>query len=259
MTAPFITLTTDFGEADSYVAAMKGVILSINPAARLMDLGHQLPPQDVVHAAFFLAGAVPYFPPGSLHVVVVDPGVGTDRALLYAELGAQRLLAPDNGVLTLLERSLGVRRLFRLAESRFWRADVSRTFHGRDILAPVAAHLSLGVRPEELGPALTELHRLKFPEPRADAASVRGEVVDIDRFGNLITNIPASLISERTSFLAEVCGRTARSVPAYADASPGELVVLVSSSGLLEVALNQGNGARELAAKRGAAVILPSQ
>jgi len=256
MTAPIITLTTDFGEADSYVAAMKGVILSINPAARLVDLSHQIPPQDVLHAALFLAGAVPCFPSGTLHLVVVDPGVGTERALVYAELGKQRLLAPDNGVLTLVERSLGVHRLFRLTESRYWGTNVSSTFHGRDILAPVAAHLSLGISPEALGPALTELHRLEFPEPRVAGTCICGEVIDIDRFGNLITNIPASLFAEGAGFLAEVCGRTARSVRTYGMASSGELVVVVSSSGLLEVAVTQGNAASELGATRGDAVLI---
>src|SRR5262249_14415902 len=147
-----MTLTTDFGEGSPYVAAMKGVLLSANPSLRLIDLGHAIPPQDVRHAAFFLAGCLPYFPPGTLHVIVVDPGVGTERALLHIEAGGHHLLAPDNGCWTLAATRLtaastrepGPLVVRHLTEPRFWRHPVSATFHGRDILAPVAAYLSLG-------------------------------------------------------------------------------------------------------------------
>src|SRR5258708_2611532 len=143
---PIITLTTDFGEDSPYVAAMKGGILGINSCARLLDLSHQIPPQDVRHASFFLAAAIPYFPSDVLHVIVVDPGVGTDRALLYVVVQGHRLLVPDNGCWTELERgAIGPPKVLRLAEQRYWRQEVSATFHGRDILAPVAGHLSLGL------------------------------------------------------------------------------------------------------------------
>src|SRR5436305_6475893 len=166
MPDPIITLTTDFGEDSPYVAAMKGVILGINPAVRLVDLSHQIPPQDVRHAAFFLASAIPCFPLGVIHVVVVDPGVGTDRALLYVDVAGHRLLLPDNGCWTLLARQAErPPSVLRLAESRFWRQVVSATFHGRDILAPVAGHLSLGVEPPSLGPVATSWVELAFPEP----------------------------------------------------------------------------------------------
>src|SRR5262245_6120601 len=152
-----ITLTTDFGLESPYVAEMKGVILGINPQARLVDLSHLIPPQDIRSAAFFLAAAIPCFPPDVIHVVVIDPGVGTARALVFVEVNGQRLLAPDNGCWTLLDcdpaRPPQVR---RLGNERFWRHPVSSTFHGRDILAPVAGHLSMGVKPEELGPATRE-------------------------------------------------------------------------------------------------------
>src|SRR5438067_9657108 len=165
MPAPLVTLTTDFGEDSPYVAAVKGVILSVNPDARLLDLGHQLPPQDIPHASFFLTAAIPYFPPGTLHVVVVDPGVGTERALLYVEVGGQRLLAPDNGCWTRLIAAGATPRVIRLAEPRYWRQPVSATFHGRDILAPVAGHLSLGLDPGLLGPAVTKWVRWDEPAP----------------------------------------------------------------------------------------------
>src|SRR5262249_606043 len=155
---PIITLTTDFGDGSPYVAAMKGVILGINPAARLIDLSHHIPPQDVRHAAYFLAESIPNFPPEAIHVLVVDPGVGTDRALLYVEGERHRLLAPDNGCWTAVPNT--PRRVIRLTERNYWRPEVSNTFHGRDILAPVAAHLSLGVDASLLGPAVTRWEQL---------------------------------------------------------------------------------------------------
>src|SRR5262245_20407745 len=150
--SPLITLTTDFGSASPYVAAMKGVVLSINPHTRLLDLTHAIRPQDLRHACYFLATAVPYFPAGTIHVCVVDPGVGSERAALYAEADGQRFVGPDNGIFTGVFRKLGRPACRRLANCRFWRPGVSATFHGRDIFAPVAAHLSLGVDPAELGP-----------------------------------------------------------------------------------------------------------
>src|SRR2546423_4693941 len=151
MPDPIITLTTDFGEDSPYVASMKGVILGINPAARLVDLSHQIPAQNLIHASFFLATAVPCFPTEVLHVIVVDPGVGTERALLYVEVEGHRLLAPDNGCWTLLARQASrPARVVKLAEPRYWRQPVSATFHGRDILAPVAGHPSLRLDPQSV-------------------------------------------------------------------------------------------------------------
>src|SRR5262249_13655783 len=193
MSHPLITLATDFGEASPYVAAMKGVILGLNPDARLLDLSHAIPPQDLRHAAFFLAGAVPYFPPGVIHVVVVDPGVGTDRALLHIDLGGHRLLAPANGCWTFLAERLGVAAVVpRLEEARYWRPEVSATFHGRDILAPAAAHLSLGVKPSELGPVMEKWVGLPWPAPTRTPDGWQGEVIFVDGFGNLISNIPGA-------------------------------------------------------------------
>jgi S-adenosylmethionine hydrolase len=254
MADPLITLTTDFGAADAYVAAMKGVILAINPAARLLDLSHEIPPQDTLHAAMILLGAVPYFPPGALHIVVVDPGVGTERALLYAECGAQRLLLPDNGVLSLLEKKLPVGRAIQLQDSRFWRPDVSRTFHGRDILAPVAGHLSLGLKPALLGPVASTWHRLTLPEPRIFHDRVEGEVMHVDRFGNLITTIRAGHVHQRRLGELEICGQRLPFVETYAAAGPGQAVALLSSEGFVEVAIRQGNAAARLGAGRGTAV-----
>jgi S-adenosylmethionine hydrolase len=256
MPDPIITLTTDFGAASPYVAAMKGVVLALNPAARLVDLTHQVPPQDVRHAGFFLAQAVPPFPRGVIHVVVVDPGVGTDRALLCAEVDGHRLLAPDNGCWTLLGGR--AERVIRLAERRFWRDTVSATFHGRDILAPTAAHLSLGVDPRELGPEVDEWVKLDVSVPRRGANSVQGEVIFIDDFGNLISNIPAEGLQRPDVLIVgkKTFRRRFRWVRSYAEAEPGTLVVLASSAGLLEVAVSQGNAARRLKVQVGTPVTI---
>jgi S-adenosylmethionine hydrolase len=256
MPDPLITLTTDFGTDSPYVAAVKGVILALNPAARVVDLSHEIPPQDVRHAAFFLASALPYFPASALHVVVVDPGVGGERSALYVEVAGQRLLAPDNGCWTLVAEGEAPARVIRLAEPRFWRQPVSATFHGRDIFAPVAAHLSLGVAPEELGPPVSGWVRLETPAPRSGMNSVSGEVVFIDHFGNLITNIPADRV--RTPDVLAVGEQTFnggfRWVRTYAEADAGALVALASSRGVLEVAVVRGSAARRLRATVGTPV-----
>ena len=257
MPDPLITLTTDFGEESPYVAAMKGVILGVNPAARPLDLTHQVPPQDVRYAAFFLAGAVPYFPAGTLHVVVVDPGVGSERAVLYVEAEGQRLLAPDNGCWTsLLKPGSPAPRVIRLTEPRYWRHPVSATFHGRDIFAPVAAHLSLGVDPADLGPGVTEWVCLpEPPPPRPGVNSLTGEVVFVDHFGNLITNIPAQDLQPPDRLVVGNQSRKAfRWVRTYAEANPGTLVALISSNGMLEVAVVQGSASRKLKARVGTPV-----
>jgi S-adenosylmethionine hydrolase len=257
MSDPIITLTTDFGDGSSYVAAMKGVVLSINPAARIVDLSHRIPPQDTRYAAYFLPTVIPYFPPASLHVVVVDPGVGTERALLYVEVEGQRLLVPDNGCWTELLRAEPRSPLvIRLAEKRFWRDRVSATFHGRDILAPAAAHLSLGLDPRNLGPTATEWARFQGPKATLHQDSLNGEVVLVDPFGNLITNIPGeslSLLKKPARF--KVGGHNLeRLVRTYGEAEPGSLVALVSSSGMLEIAVNQGNAAEQLRVEVGSPV-----
>jgi S-adenosylmethionine hydrolase len=246
MSDPVITLTTDFGEDSPYVAAMKGVILGINPEARLLDLSHKIPPQDLRHAAQFVAGAVPYFPPNVIHVVVVDPGVGTERAVLYVEVDGHRLLVPDNGCWTSLLRPGAPSPLvIRLAEPRFWRQPVSATFHGRDIFAPVAGHLSRGVRPRDLGPPVTEWVRPEAPLPVESAEGFAGEVVFVDHFGNLITNIPGEWVGPAAAVRVG-SAEVPRVVRTYGDAASGTLVALVSSAGLLEVAVVHGSAADRL-------------
>ncbi len=244
-----ITLTTDFGQGSPYVAAMKGVILALNSTARIVDLSHEIPAQDVRHAAFFLSAAIPWFPPGAIHVVVVDPGVGSERALLYVETAGHRLLAPDNGCWTLLARNLGQPPIVRrLAEPRFWQQPVSATFHGRDILAPVSAHLSLGADASELGPLTQEWNHLDFPTPQREAGRLRGEVIFVDHFGNLITNIRGDLAGVRDCTVWVDETEVPQFVRTYGDARPGTLAALVSSAGLLEIAVNRGSAAERLGA-----------
>jgi len=256
---PIITLTTDFGEAAHYVAALKGVILAINPAARIVDLSHQIPPQNIRHADLFLAGAIPYFPSGVIHVVVVDPGVGTDRNLLYVELGGHRLLLPDNGCWTTLAAKDGATPVVRrLGKPRFWRQPVSNTFHGRDILAPVAGHLSTGIDPALLGRPVTEWCILETPRPRVGANSIRGEVLSVDDFGNLITNIPAELVRSAPDVLQ--VGKSLRKqfhwVATYGEARRGQLVVLASSTGNVEVAIVEGSASKKLNALVGSPIVV---
>src|SRR5262245_7189304 len=190
-----LTLITDFGTASPYVAAMKGVILGINPAARLVDISHDVPPQDIRHGAVLLAEATTWFPAGAIHVAVVDPGVGTERRLIYARIGDQQYLAPDNGLLSLLAARVRPTRIVELSNAEHWLPEVSNTFHGRDILAPVAAQLSLGLEPERLGPALAQIRTLDWQEPIVTANRIEGAVRWIDRFGNLITNVTASMLA----------------------------------------------------------------
>lgn len=257
MADPIITLTTDFGTRSPFVAAIKGVILSINPLARVVDLSHEIPPFDLRHAAFFLAEALPYFPTGTLHVVVVDPEVGTERNILYVSVAGQRLVVPDNGCWTLLaEGHAQPLRVIRVSEPRFFRPVVSATFHGRDIFAPVAAYLSLGMNPADLGPVVTRWHELRWPAPTRTADSISGEVIFVDHFGNLISNISGSVMAHlpASTRVAIAGGIPTRRVRTYAEAPRGELVSLISSSGLLEVAVVQGNAAQQLGARVGTPV-----
>lgn len=253
MADPIITLTTDFGDSP-YVAAMKGVILGINPQARLVDLSHQIPPQNVRHAAYFLAASIPYFPPAAIHVVVVDPGVGSERRILLVEIDQQRLLVPDNGCWTkLTQRNQAVPQVRCVEATEFWRQPVSSTFHGRDIFGPVAGHLSLGIDPARLGPVVQEWVTLPLPRVEESVDGLRGEVEFVDHFGNLISNIPAGSCPRPASII--IATHTVRRlVRTYSDGAPGELVALTSSEGMLEIAVNQGSAAQLLGAGVGTPV-----
>jgi len=253
-----ITLTTDFSTGSPYVAAMKGVILSINPTVTLVDITHEVRPQDIRHGALVLGDVAHRFPPETIHLAVVDPGVGTERAIVYARIGRQQYIAPDNGLLWPASRRTPPSKLIRVAESEYWLQPVSATFHGRDIMAPVAARLSLGLQPERLGPPHQRLVELDWPEPEVTPGKIAGEVLDVDSFGNLITNITAEMLAgvPTQSQIRVTCDRheVQGIASTYADQPPSELIALVGSSGRLELAVVGGSAAAALRVVVGAPV-----
>ncbi len=255
---PIITLTTDFGLSDAYVGAMKGVLLSINPRASIVDVTHGVRPQQILQAAFLTQAAWPHFPDGAIHVAVVDPGVGTERRAVAIETPHGRFVGPDNGVLsaTLPDEArpeagaapvaLPVRcRAFEITDARYLRDQVSATFHGRDIFAPAAAHLSLGVPIEDLGERLDRIVALPaLRARRMTDGSLAGQVVHIDHFGNVITDIRAGDLPAQEFVVLIGRHRVPGPVPTYASATA--LCALAGSSGYIEIALPNGNAAREL-------------
>ena len=257
---PIITLTTDFGAGSPYVATMKGVILTINPAATIVDISHAVPAQDIDRGALVLEDTTPWFPADTIHVAVVDPGVGTQRSILYARIGPQQYIAPDNGLLGRLMARTRPSLVLRLTEKEYWLAEVSHTFHGRDIMAPVAARLSLGLDPRRLGPAAGQLDRLDMPLPQVVEEKIRGEVVAIDSFGNLITNISYDLLAGRPTDnrACIVCGiyETFGIYHTYGEQAPGMLVALIGSAGRLELAIVHDNAAARLGVSVGTPVVV---
>lgn len=251
-----VTLTTDFGSADGYVGAMKGVILARFEPARIVDLAHDLAAGDVAGASDVLARAAPYFPPRTVHVGVVDPGVGTARRGLALLVEDQLYVGPDNGIFSGVLELGGDASVFALENWGLWREPVSPVFHGRDIFAPVAAHLASGGDLREVGPAVepAALVRLRTPEPIEEADDLRGEVVHVDRFGNLVTNL--RLPEDARPASVELAGRTLAVSRTYGDVAPGELVALVGSSGRLEIAVNGGSAAARLEGRVGLVVTL---
>lgn len=257
MPSSLITLLTDFGLDDAYVGIMKGVILRIHPTVRLIDLTHAVPPQRIVAGALMLRSAVGYFPDGSVHLAVIDPGVGSGRRPIMIETDRGLLVGPDNGILCPAAAVLGRGRARLLANERFFVRPVSQTFHARDIFAPVAAHLSRGVAPKEVGPELDGIVELALPVPRQSGAAVAGEVVHVDHFGNLITNITADLVSR---FPAQPVSVSINETPigallaTYSGVLEGAPVALIGSWGSVEIAIRNGNAAETFAAGPGTPV-----
>ncbi len=251
---PIITLLTDFGNEESYAGVMRGVILGIAPRARVVDLCHGIPPQDIVTGAFVLATSYRYFPPGTLHVVVVDPGVGSERALLALESEGQRFLGPDNGILGGVLQGQPPVRAVRLENRQYFLTPLSHVFHGRDILAPAAAHLARGLPLEELGPAFKEPLPLPWPQPRRGAGgALYGEMILGDHFGNCVSNIE---LAEGSRGRVELPGgKVVELCDHYAQVEPGEPLALRGSSGYLEVAVRNGSALQSLAMERGSPVV----
>jgi S-adenosylmethionine hydrolase len=250
-----VTLTTDFGLGSPYVAAMKGVILTLNPKALIVDLTHAIRPQDITAGAWALAEVADRFPPGTVHVAVVDPGVGTERRILHAQVGDWQFVGPDNGLISRLALRYEVFRMIALEEPRFWLPRVSATFHGRDIMAPVAARLAAGLDPSLLGSPVDDFVRLAWPEVLILPGKIQGSIASIDSFGNLISDITAEMLvdtptDERVQIVCDE-HETQGIFRTYADQPPMTLVALVGSSGHLELAIIGDSAELMLGVKRG--------
>jgi len=288
-----ITLTTDFGLADGYVGTMKGVILSIAPTATIVDISHDIAPQDVREGAYTLYAAYPYFPQGTIHVVVVDPGVGSERRAIALRTAQATFVAPDNGVLSYVVAGERVEQIVHLTNPSYHLSPVSCTFHGRDIFAPAAAHLARGIRLAELGQPLTEIITFPLPRPqlRPDGTIV-GQVIHVDRFGNLITSITATDLADHSGSkiarrglpnprlwpgsgdpgrakldladtpllrdgIVEVKGQSIQGIANnYAEVTPGKLLALIGSEDHLEISVSGGSASQTLAARVGDEVLL---
>jgi S-adenosylmethionine hydrolase len=263
MPNPIITLTTDFGFRDPYVAEIKAVILSISPNARIVDVTHEVDKFSIRMGAYVLACAAPYFPEGTVHLAVVDPGVGTRRRAILIQTRNSFFIGPDNGVLALAAKRQGVGHVFEITNQKLMFSRISNTFHGRDIFAPVAAHLTNGTKPEEIGPEIQKIATAKFARVIKRKDSLIGEVLHIDGFGNIITNIEEKELSSmniketvvvkfrNVKFRLKFC-RT------YAEVEKQEAVSIVGSHSFLEISVNQGSAADKFKVKSGDRIALTS-
>ncbi|HKZ81471.1 MAG TPA: SAM-dependent chlorinase/fluorinase [Pyrinomonadaceae bacterium] len=256
---PLITLLTDFGTSDYFVGALKGVILATNPKAQILDLTHDIRPHDVEEAAFTLLAASDSFPAGTIHVAVVDPGVGSSRRPIAVFSGDQAFVGPDNGLFSYILERNDEAKVFHLTNERYFRQPVSSTFHGRDIFAPVAAALSLGIGPEKLGEEITGACRLRPLTPeRMKNGRVRGRVIHIDRFGNCITNFTPADVTTNRGIRLVIRGKAIRSIRQFFadDHDRQKIFAIWGSAGFLEIAAKNTSAAKILKAKRGDRVII---
>ncbi len=249
-------MTTDFGHKGPFAAVMRGVILSRNPNAHVIDLAHDIPPQWPPEAGFWISRAYKYFPRGTIHMAIVDPGVGTEREILVVQYDGHVFIAPDNGLLAPL--------LDHAEDAKIWQLDIERltslnlkkpsaTFHGRDIFAPVAAELAAGnISLTEIGKAVTEWTPGWLDEPEISAGKVSGTIITIDAFGNLISNIDASLIKDFREPVAHIAGHQIPTLTTYGRAKPGDLLALINSFDVIEIAKSEGSAAEGLGSERGA-------
>lgn len=256
-----ITLTTDFGTSDTYVGVMKGVILGINPRVQVVDITHAIPPQDVHEAAFLIHSAHRYFPQDTIHIIVVDPGVGSSRNAIVCQTDNASFVCPDNGVLSYLLQGNRTFQATTIENAAYLLPQVSNTFHGRDIFAPVAAHLSLGVPLADIGTPVHSLVQLQIPTMHIADDTLSGQIIKVDSFGNLITNISQSDFvgfTETASsyFIQAGDARITRLNRAYAESGIREPLAIIGSFGLLEIAVNHGSAAECLGLKRGDTVII---
>jgi len=255
-----ITMTTDFGHKGPFAAVMRGVILTRNPDAHVIDLAHDIPPQWPPEAGFWISRAYPYFPRGTIHMGIVDPGVGTEREILVVEYDGHVFIAPDNGLLAPL--------LDNAENARVWQLDIDRlgelnlakpseTFHGRDIFAPVAAELAAGrLSLTAIGKAVHEWTPGWLDEPTVGAGKVSGSIITIDAFGNLISNIDQTLIKDFREPIAHIAGHTIQTLTTYGRAKPGDLLALINSFGVVEIAKSEGSAAEGIGSERGAPLVI---
>jgi S-adenosylmethionine hydrolase len=243
---PLITLLTDFGQESFFPAAMKGVILGRCPTARIVDITHAVPEHDIVAGSYALFAVHDYFPIGTIHVAVVDPGVGTARRVLAVEMDGRLFLVPDNGLMSFILKSSAPDRIFAVENRDLMAPHISPTFHGRDVFAPVAAHLACGMPIEKVGPQVESLVRLDISSPRRTDDGIGGEIIEVDRFGNLVTNIPEEMLppegDERAGVALRISGTTIEGVHrTYADVPLGQLVTYIGSAGLVEIGRNRAS------------------
>jgi len=255
MSKPIITLLTDFGTKDQYVASMKGIILNINPQCLLIDITHQLNPHDIKQGAFILASAYFYFPKGTIHLSVVDPEVGGSRRPILLVTQNYFFVGPDNGLFTLVAKMEKVKQVVVLTEKKYFLSKVSSTFHGRDIFAPVAAHLSFGIKPNAFGYEINSLKELKIQKPIVKEGKLLGEIVHIDAFGNLVSNIEEGRLFrfiQSRPFVIRAGKKVISGLKkGYWEGKKGELIGLLGSGGFLEISVREGNAQKFLKVKKG--------
>lgn len=254
MGKPIITLTTDFGTKDGYVGAVKGAIKSINRDADVVDITHQIEPFDVLGGAFALTRFYKYFPPETIHLVIVDPGVGSRRQPLLVQSEQFFFVGPDNGVFTFIYENERIKDIILLSNKRYFLSELSYTFHARDIFAPVAAYVSLGVDPKDFGETAKECYKLITPGPQTSKRAVAGQIIHMDSFGNLITNISSHLLRKNIRKIVVGKREIKRLARSYYDIPRKGIGALVGSSGYLEIAANQESAAKILKSKIGTAV-----
>ncbi len=250
-----ITLLTDFGTKDPYVASMKGVILNINPRCIVIDITHQVNPHDIQEGAFILANTYSYFPEGTIHLSVVDPGVGGTRKPILLVTQNYLFVGPDNGLFTLIAQREKVRQVVALTEKKYFLPKVSKTFHGRDLFAPVAAHLSLGIKPDAFGHKIDSVKELGLQKAIVRAGKLSGEILHIDTFGNLVSNIDEETLfrfTKKRPFVIRAGRKTIRGLKkGYWEGKKGKPIALLGSGGFLEVSVREGNAQKMLKVKRG--------
>ena len=256
-----ITLLTDFGLNDEYVGTMKGVILSVNPSATIIDITHNIDPHDIIQAAFAIKSSYKFFPDGTVHVVIVDPGVGGSREIIALEMAGHIFLAPDNGILTLLVEEENIAEVVRVDNKKFFLKSISRTFHGRDIFAPVSAHISSGIKINNIGTSINKNDLVKFSIPKpeiSDKSELVGSIVSVDRFGNLITNIDSSCLKNfcrpepgKKPEIRIGNNRITGLSKSYENSAPNSPLIIIGSRGYLEIAVNCGSAKNYFKAEKG--------